>query len=560
MFPGKSPRAQCRTPRRQAVRGYSIVEVLVAITIMAILGIYGNAKYARESEEVIAEGAGLHIKMVATAAERLTLLNFDNYANGLPIPGVANPLQPTVAELVALGRLNAGFPSGPGALPTRQSLRIDILKTNCPGENCELVTLVCTTAPLTLGGAYTRFDLVQTVVDQQDGSGGQSAIGAGGFIRGPAINVANPVGNVEGIACGSSLLDTALYQRFVQRQDTRDPDLKGNLTVAGATTIGGATTINNNATVTGTMNVGGDTSLGGCAKIIASTGRAGFGCTDPNDLPGGYTGGVRSPDVVAHGRILASDNPGSFTGANGAYAYAGVEGGVGELRTSGRAAGDRLTPLGQYTPGTACAAADEGSISRRAGGTGLVVCQTLSWRTLATGAAPGDVCSPEGAMATAASGVALLCVNGQYQGMDTIIRAGTPGQACSNPGVLAIDTANANESLLCRTNPAGGTARYMRLRDITANLTFVQAVEVSDIAYGASGAMTKPLCTPAAGQTSVAIVQLVPKAVSSSDGGQSLYAVDLGTSWNFYLRNGAGGLLTGTPYATAIAQVFCYYP
>jgi hypothetical protein len=402
-----------------------------------------------------------------------------------------------------------------------------------------------------------RYDLAQTMVDVQGGSGGQSLMNAGAVIRGPVLNRPNPLGNVPGIVCGSGVVDTALFDRFVTIGDTRDPNLAGPLTVAGATTLNGATTINNNAAVTGTLSAGGDTSVAACAKILAATGRAGFGCANPSDLPAGYTGGVRTPDLVANQNMLASDNPSGFTGANTNYVLATANNGSGqaELRTSGRAAADRLTPLGQYAAGAGCAAADEGSIARRSGAvTGLVVCQTGSWRAMSTSAASGDACAVEGSVATGSTGVQLICLNGAFAGMDTILRGATPGTACPTEGILGLDTSNNNSSLICRANPApgGGVARWMRLNDLTSNLSFVSASEVTEGAV-----IVKPACTPAGGMSGIPVLQLVPKTFSSADGGYAFYA-DNAVSWTARMRSGSGGLMAGTPYA--VAQVYCYYP
>jgi len=535
-------------------RGFALVELIIALSISALIAMYAAAQLTNEVEETLAEGSGEYLRLVAAAAEQHTLLNFDNYANNIDVAGVATDLQPTVAELVTLGRLNGGFPSAVGSLPTRQTARIDITRTNCPGPNCTLLALVCTTTAVNLGTGPTRFDLASTMMSAQNGAGGQSLQNAGTVIRGPALNVPNPVGNVEGVVCGSSTVDTALLQRFLVLNETRNPNFQGPVSIAGATTI------SNNLTVTGTASITADTSVGTCARILATTGRAGFGCANPNDLPAGYTGGVRTPDVVASGRMVASDNPAAFTGTNGNYAYVGVQAGVAEVRTSGRAAANRLTPLGQYAEGTACAAADEGSIARRLVGTGLVVCQATLWTVMQTRANAGDVCTPNGSMATAGTGVALLCVNGVYVGMDTIIRSATPGQACTTSGATAIDLTSNNELLICRTNLAGGPARYMRMRDMTSHMAFVSATEVTDVSVGASGLVDKPNCNAGALQPATPIIQLIPKAFSSPDGGVTLYAVDIGVRWQVYLRNGAGGVLSGNPNASAVAQIFCYFP
>jgi prepilin-type N-terminal cleavage/methylation domain-containing protein len=541
-------------------KGFALLELIVAVSVSALLAVYVSSEVAKRSEESIAEGAGIYIAAVAGAAEQHVLLNFNEYANGTAVAGVAVPLRPTVAELVALGRLNPGFPAGAGALPTRQTLRIDVIRTACPGPGCTLTALACTTTPVTLGGAQTRFDLASTMVQVQGGRGGQSLPNAGGFIRGPVLNVPNPMGAVEGVVCGSASVDTALFQRFLTVRDTRDPDLQGPLTVAGPVTfnsttqLNGAATINGNATVTGRVSAGGDTNVGTCAQILAATGRAGFGCANPNDIPPGYVGGVRSPDVVASRRILASDNPAAFTGANGNYVYAGVEGGVAEVRTSGRAAADRLTPTGSYAPGAACAAADNGSIARSASAQGLVFCQGGRWLTLATVAAVGAACSPNGATAISATNESLLCVGGVWRSFGTLIRAGAAGTSCAAAGVGSTAVSSTGETLICKANPADATGSliYYRLSDLTNHLTFVRSEEVT---HGSS--IVRPNCAAPA-PFNRGLTQLIPKTFSSANGGFDIRVSETASNWTVRLTQAGGAAMTGTPLA--IAQIYCYFP
>jgi prepilin-type N-terminal cleavage/methylation domain-containing protein len=549
-------------------RGFTLLELMLTLSIGGILAIYAQSRFVKDAEETLAEGSALYIAKVASAAQAHALVYFDQYANGLPVPGLATPATPTLPELLAAGRLSSGFPVAANSMPTRQSLNVTVTRTGvCPGATCTLTVLACTTTAVTLGGPNTRFDLASTMTAKQGGGGAQSLVGNGTRLIGPMVNVANPYTPTEGIVCGTSSIDTALYLSFVKRGDTRDPQLAGPLTVAGATTLNGtatvtgattlngATTINNNLTVTGAASAS-SLSLGGCVNINGATGRAGFGCQNGSNIPAGYTGGVRSTDVVANANILASDNPAGFTGANTNYALVTANNGTGvaEVRTSGRAAADRLTPTGSYAPNAVCTAADEGSIARSNTGNGLVVCQASAWRSMATLSAANTNCAPEGATATATDGKMLLCVNGRFRAMDAIIAFGTPGTACSNPGTTAIDTSSNNETLICRANPAGGSARYFRLRDLTTNLIFNSASEVGD-----GDLLPQPTCTAASGMSVLPLLQLIPKAISTLDGGISLYGVVEGTSWRIHLKDGTGRALLGSPRAISIAQTFCYY-
>lgn len=570
-----------RTPvSRHHQRGVSVLSALLALVIGSIVSVGVIEGKAAEMQMRSGRFEGDVLNLKKDAANTYTMENYPALQNGLPVTknGVTIPaaqiLQPTVANLVAMGYLPANT-SAQSTLNGNYQIRLRREPTGCVTSACNITGEVYIDAAVLKRGTTEMNGLIiGSLMDKVGGDVLVSLNTAPANLQSiSGATVANPVAGTPAGVVGARIgFGASGFGRFLVLNDPRDPNFQGAVTIAGATTIGGAasiagatniagaTTINNTLAVGGTAALGGDVSVATCARILATTGRAGFGCANPNDLPAGYTGGVRTPDLVASGRVLASDNPAAFTGTNGNYAFVGVEAGVAEVRTSGRAAADRLTPLGQYAVGSACLAADEGSIARRSVGTGLVVCQGSMWTAFATRANAGDACSPDGSMATASTGGALLCLNGTYAAMDTVIRIGTPGQACTVPGATALDTSNNNETLICRANLAGGTLRYMRLRDMTNHLAFVGAVEVTDSSLGASGRVSKPTCSPAATQTATSIIQLIGKNLSSPDGGISLYAVDVGTRWDIYLRNGAGGVLTGSPNASAIAQVFCYFP
>lgn len=548
----------------RAARGFTLVELIIVLSISAALAAYAQSYLVKQTEESIAKASASYLLTVANSAQYHTLLNFNNYANSTPVAGIANLLTPTLAELRALGRLPVGFPIVANSMPTRQTAQVNLVQTNCPGPTCTIQVLACTTTPVTLGAPVTpaniRFDLASTMVEQQNGAGGQSLQGAGNVIRGPLVNTANPIGNQEGIVCGTQSLDTTLYQRFLTVGDPRDPNFQGNLTVAGATVLGvnGAgnpgTTVNNSlnvnggATVTGNVNANQNVAVGGNLTVTGTS---------------TLTGAVTSGSSVNVGTTLGVG--GDITGnANASF--------------TGRISADRLVATGSYTIGTPCSLADNGAIGRSALTSGLVTCQNGLWTALNAVAKAGDICGNEGAAATddslnAQRGKMLLCVNGTYRSMETLVRFGTPNGACSQRGVTAIDTANNNETLICKDNPlAPGILRYYRLADLTSNLSFVGA----EVAYDDYN-IAKPICLPASGMTAVPIMQLNLKTYASADGGISVYSIDTGAAWQVKLKQGTGARLLGScpagpvndangvPYnrtsqcPTATAQTFCYY-
>lgn len=538
-------------------QGFTLLELMITISIAAILAVFANAIILKQSEEVLAQGSGTYLQQVAAASEQHALTNYEKLANGVDVPSTAVDLRPTVAELVAEGLLNGGFPSGPGAMPTRQGVRIDILRTSCPGASCQLLTLVCTTTPVTLGGVNVRYDLAQTMVDQQGGIGGQALQNAGGVIRGPVLNVANPLGNVPGTVCGSSNVNGSLFDQFVRVRDSRDPDLQGSLSVQGATTLAGPTSVNNNLSVAGEAKAN-SVSVNNCVNL-GSDGRAGFNCLSKDDVPAGWPGGVRAADVVASRRLLTTAVPSTYTGSlTGGPQFSQMDiaaSGEAQVVSTGRMVANRLVPIGTYRPGTGCA--EQGAVSKSQTMTGLVVCLSSRWVPLATVDVPNASCPTNGQSALTSDGAQMLCWANRWTLLSAFLQRAIDGGSCPSPGTVGYADLGTGYPIayLCRTNPANGGTRWNRFQDITTNLVFVNSFEVTH-----GSVVGKPSCSNPGSIVATPIAQLIPKTESTSDGGFARFVIDNGSAWTVQLMNGSGGALTASPAAAATVHVYCYFP
>lgn len=270
------------TTHRQKHAGFALVELAIALVIVAVLGVFASSKIVQDVDDAAAQGTGTYVAASAVWANKYVLLNWLPLSTNAPVTGTVSPLQPTLAELAAIGRVPSNFPV---RSPTNQTVRFDILQTNCPGANCILTATACLTSPLTVRGR-ARDDLATVAMINMKGDGGRSQQGNGAIVRGAAFNVVNPVpGQPAGIVCAQTVTDTALYDTFVKRFDIRDPDLKGGTTISGNLSNGYTLQVNGKANITNDLNVGGSVTIGG-------TGAVGGACSPENSLVEGVIGGM----------------------------------------------------------------------------------------------------------------------------------------------------------------------------------------------------------------------------------------------------------------------------
>lgn len=554
---------------RRSERGFTIIELGVVLTVIGIMA----SVYARYGASIGQEQRGKLIgQTVATvhnAAEdyarryRAEILN--NTAITAPAV-VAVTRAPTTAEFFALGQ-TPNLISAAVARGGNIQIRLSPSPVGCVMPACEIQILTYLDAPVLNSNENVVARGVLAAATREAGArAGGSESFAPTRLRGldGMWDAANPVaGNPVGIfAMMSSTADIGSSQ-YVRIRDSRDPDLQGPLTVAGnvaangsltatgATTLNGATTINNTLAVTGTAAVG--------RLQVNDVGVAGGACpanTFIKDASGLLLSCVAGQwKVQGDSSCIANysdlnylqDSTRCYNGAGNPNSPAGGEWFFLEVFR-------HVNPANYYTAQRVIGmtGAATGKVWIRNQQSNVSGAGWGPWQLVINGSDVGAACSPEGATATAANGLGLLCVNGLFRSMDTIIRFGTPGAACTMAGVTAINTASNNETLICKSNPADGAnvLVWFRLRDLTQNLQFVFAYFVN-----AGGQVPKPTCPAGARQLMIA----TSKATSSSDGGVHVFGTDLNASnWTLNMVDGSGNSMPAQ--AEALVQTYCYFP
>lgn len=218
-------------------RGNLMISTVISLAIVAILLVSQTRATIIKNEFDAGSAQGTSIAAINNAlGEYITTPSITpNLQNGLTVPGVANSMAPTVAELQTLGLLNASFRTTPlngGSYVTE----VVILPAGCTGLTCNIATRVWMTNPV--------IDAMTNKLDISHISGILTAIGGnGGFasnLNPATINgsggwtLPNPDGAKRaGIILAINGYGSVVNSNYVRIRDIRDPDLQGPLTVQG---------------------------------------------------------------------------------------------------------------------------------------------------------------------------------------------------------------------------------------------------------------------------------------------------------------------------------------
>ncbi len=440
-----------------------------------------------------------------------------------PTTGAAGELvwRPSLADLAAMGYLPSGW------LVTSSSLNgapyqiaFARLPVGCAPSACSIEGQILIGAAIT-GSSGEAMDsvVISPILTRIGADSGVSLVGSAASITGfsNTWRINNPVaGAPAGIVAVRVGTASANFSQFVRVGDSRDPALRGNLSVSGDLKITGNTVLGNTTLVDASVTVKNAAGLD-CVRILAN-GKIEVQCD----------GQLQAVDANLTGRLQAL------------LTKAGTVESTGEITAVGAARSNRWQPTGLYAAGNPCTEAN--ALASNAAGSGLVLCSGGAWRAVLMQASAGDACSPNGIFATA-DGVALVCLGGTYGRLDRYIATATAGAVCTSAGATATEK-DSGAALLCRANPTDGALLWFELTELVSNYTVIRILSVVD-----GTVIPKPVCNGSPG------LQLVPSAEGSSDAAFNRYITNNGSTWTVYLRDATGATLGG---ASAQAQLYCF--
>lgn len=366
-------------------RGFTLLELTVVLACVAILSAaFGLGIDYTRLEATSATWAAKSQK-VYDSHEAYVTKYYTSLVNGTPIPGVAVPLSPTFAELSALNLMPANF-SNSSNVGVAYVIDMAVTPTGCAPINCDVTWSMRTAAPPTLSkDGQVDMHMVAAAAAKIERGAGWSSFASPAVITGlGGWSAPNPAGSVAGIILARGSYTSSQYADFIRIRDTRDPDLKGQLTVAGAITTSNNVTASGNVTAAGLVQgstVNSTGSMTAAGTMTAANGRASLW-----DQPG--EGAVLTLRDATGQQMHLEQINGKMRWVNGPWSaeIAAIDQG-GNLNTAGRidaagtinAANGRVKIAAAAWAGWGCNQSSE-SITTDPNGK-LLTCESGTWRS-----------------------------------------------------------------------------------------------------------------------------------------------------------------------------------
>lgn len=429
---------------RRTSAGYMLIEYgLVALlaAIAAAQGMQATVMARRVTAADIEAGKFTDIRL---AYQKYVDDSYTELQSGLPITlnGVTLPVgtssgqtyAPTPAQLVAMGYLAQGFDDSSMFSAGHFATKIERLPAGCVSTACTVEGKVWMDQPYLYDGTAEDDGLVTGELLSKLGSlGGVALVNNPSQIVGAGVawTWSNPIpGNPVGAFVARYGASTSTVMNFVRINDTRDPNLQGNLSVAG------------NFALQGNAGIIGDTTLGGKLDVAGATSLSTLSVSGASTLTGAVTAGstitaagaIKSAGAVS-GLSLAATTAGGVVRAqmDSATGKVTANNSAGSATitldgSSGLASATSMQVLASKTAGAACS--NNGEVVQDASASGTVlVCRSGTYRRVAMGLGEvtiGAACTPDGAMGQTSTALGAVCRGGVWRLLNDRLSASVP--------------------------------------------------------------------------------------------------------------------------------------
>lgn len=457
--------------RRQSQGGFSMLELSLALLISALIGIAAQAELIRARNMESGELQGQILKSLEDATQNYIFENYTahQFLNSVTkgtktLPGgtaLGETMHPRIEDLRDLGYLPSSF--SPLAMLNDGAYQVEIerVPAGCAPAACQITGKVYIDRPITrTGTTELNGPAIGRILAKVGGNAATSLPSAPGTLYGVnGSETPNPVaGTPAGIVASRVGYDSTWLTQFVRMADTRDPNLQGAFTVAGATTLNSTLAVSGagtfNSTIQATGSIKSKDSV--AAEDAASCLRAALQSN----------GEITSRSVACVQRFLVDPNAGTATvkdatgadrvelnGSTGAVAIKNAGGAVTVTHdgVSGRSTSNLINVVTSATANSSCSSYLEGDLARDAAADGTVlVCRSGSWRRPGLPiATAGTSCSGAGVMGVDSSSRGLICRNSTWRLMNDRVTSVVPVATTSGSGAGVIPAP---------TCGAGGTA------------------------------------------------------------------------------------------------------
>ena len=558
MTPHRGPFPGAGSRRRQ--RGNGLIFALLGLLISALSAVgvlQGNRLQARHEagngEATILDnlrGAANNAIFEAMALIQSGAAFSKNGVTITPVPVDGELVwSPSIAQLAAMGYLPPGWTATTSALNNAPyAIAFSRVPAGCVAAACNIEGHVVLLGPIRSGPSDSDGAVIGPILARIGADSGVSLPMDPAHIQGfgNTWTLDNPVpGQPAGVVAVRIGTASSGFGQFIRIGDTRDPNLQGNLTVAGNTLFGNGGSLSEfrsalqvDGQPVELRNAGGNPCVSlrpdGVVDILcsgslsATTGvfRDGAGNTTTVAATGLVTGG----SVAADGGLSTSAM--TAFGADDPHALV-VKAGDLFVRNPGGTALLRVAANGDVSAGNDLVAA------------GAVQAQRL---TLLASVNEGDACSV-GQVAMMATGGLATCQGTTFRATARYARLGA---ACATTGLQAVDAAT-GDALACR----GGY--YASQSALTSSRVYMAGFAVHHGDFVAAVAALPNGCPATASPVAPqATIFLLPQTDSETAGNPVLNrnAIWTGQGWSISLTDGTGAATS----SNAVAEVYCLYP